>query len=126
MKAILTGGLGFIGFNFYELYKDDVDFLVVDKRGYASNPEAEKTIGRLEIMDVADPRMAGLLDSFQPDVIFHFAAESHVDRSILDPTIFLQSNVAGTLNLLNSARQYTEKYPTRKLRFVQISTDEVY
>ena len=126
MKAILTGGLGFIGFNFYELYKNEVDFLVIDKKSYASNPLAEKAIQNLKIMDVGDPEMETVVLEFQPDVIFHFAAESHVDRSILDPTLFLRSNVLGTTHLLEVVRKYQDNYPHRRVRFVNVSTDEVY
>jgi dTDP-glucose 4,6-dehydratase len=126
MKAILTGGLGFIGYNFYDLFKDGVEFLVVDKRSYASNPYAEKNISNLVVLDISNPRINGLVEEFAPDVIFHFAAESHVDRSIIDASAFVRSNVVGTCQLLEATKQFVERHPDRSVRFVHVSTDEVY
>jgi dTDP-glucose 4,6-dehydratase len=131
MKNILvTGGAGFIGSNFIRMVlTEHPDCFVVnlDKLTYAGNLEnlAEfRNHDRYKFVhgDICDSSLAGkfLLDTYQIDTIVNFAAESHVDRSITGPQIFIETNVAGTLSLLQAARD-------RKVdRFLQVSTDEVY
>ena len=129
MKILVTGGAGFIGSNFvyYELdnYPND-EVICLDKLTYAGNLET------LEIAmknpkfkfvkgDIADIVFVDeLFASEKPDVVVNFAAESHVDRSIENPEIFLQTNVIGTSVLMDACRKY------RNIRYHQVSTDEVY
>jgi len=127
MKVLVTGGLGFIGSNFirYWLAKYPQDSILnLDSLTYAANP---KNLTDLESSpnyqfvkgDILD---TNLLDKLLPgiDLIVHFAAESHVDRSIDDPSLFVKTNVLGTYNLLNAAKKHGN------IRFHHISTDEVY
>lgn len=129
MKYLVTGGAGFIGSNFLyymiEKYPED-DFFCLDNFTYAGN---YKTIENLLnhdnfILIVGDISDNELLDKyfeqFRFDVVVNFAAESHVDRSISDASLFLKTNILGTFSLLNAARKYDCK------RFHQVSTDEVY
>lgn len=129
MKILVTGGAGFIGSNFvyYELdnYPND-EVICLDKLTYAGNLET------LEIAmknpkfkfikgDIADRIFVDeLFASEKPDVVVNFAAESHVDRSIENPEIFLQTNVIGTSVLMDACRKYGN------IRYHQVSTDEVY
>lgn len=124
MTILVTGGAGFIGINFVRYLQQHsiADIVVIDKMGYASNQQALNNLAiKYEIIDLAD--RAGLSDFFdRNDItdIFHFAAESHVDNSIKNSSPFVQSNVVGTVNLLDQA----VKHQIHK--FVHISTDEVF
>ncbi|HPD45204.1 MAG TPA: dTDP-glucose 4,6-dehydratase, partial [Candidatus Woesebacteria bacterium] len=126
MKLLVTGGLGFIGSNFihYWLRRHPDDFIVnLDKITYAANPANLKDWegnshyqfikGDIGDSAVCRQAMEGV------EAIVHFAAESHVDRSLADPELFLQTNVLGTFTLLNVAAE-------KKIRFHHISTDEVF
>jgi dTDP-glucose 4,6-dehydratase len=138
MSTILvTGGAGFIGANFVlQARKEEwASVINLDKLTYASNLQnlaalqddpkytfVKGDIGNLELVSY-------LLDKHQPDAIINFAAESHVDRSILSPDAFIETNVVGTLHLLQATRQYWEGLPSerqQKFRFLHVSTDEVY
>ncbi|MBL7107305.1 MAG: dTDP-glucose 4,6-dehydratase [Phycisphaerae bacterium] len=127
-RILVTGGAGFIGSNFVRMLLDEQDCFVVnlDKLTYAGN--LENLAGYLDSDrhkfvkgDICDAGVVGsLMDEYKIDSIVNFAAESHVDRSITGPKIFIDTNVNGTLNLLLAARD-------RKIeRFLQVSTDEVY
>jgi len=127
LKILVTGGLGFIGSNFIrhilEKYKD-YRIINLDKQTYAGNPDNLKDIEKNPNYsyvrgDICDPM---LVDSImqEADLVVHFAAESHVDRSIEDASAFVRTNVLGTFTLLESARKFDIK------RFIHISTDEVY
>lgn len=128
-KVLVTGGAGFIGSNFirYAL-KTFPDWFIVnlDKLTYAGNLENLQDVEehpryRFVRGDIADRELISVLFQEEKfDVVINFAAETHVDRSILDPSPFLNTNVIGTQILLEAARAYGVK------RFVQISTDEVY
>ena len=127
MTIIVTGGAGFIGSNFiyYELEKHPEDKIIcMDKLTYAGNlstlaPIMDKI--RFEKMDICDrARVYGLFAEEKPDVVVNFAAESHVDRSIENPEIFLQTNIVGTSVLMDACRKYGIT------RYHQVSTDEVY
>src|SRR3984885_11520851 len=134
---LVTGGAGFIGSNFILQWMGrETDRLVnLDKLTYAGNPrnlEAVLSDPRYLFVqgDICDRDLVrGLLERHRPRAIVHFAAESHVDRSIHGPDDFIRTNVNGTFCLLQQARAYcssldaTEK---TEFRFVQISTDEVY
>lgn len=128
-KILVTGGCGFIGSNYVrlELASDpEISIINVDKLTYAGNLEnlADlKDNPRYQFVrgDICDKELiSSLLSGGQVEAIVNFAAESHVDRSILDSSPFVQTNIVGTQNLLDCARQ-------NKLgRYVQVSTDEVY
>ena len=128
MNLVVTGGCGFIGSNFIRyVLSNRPGWRVtnVDKLTYAGNPaslqdQANNPSYRFFKGDICDRAfMAEILDS-KPDAIIHFAAESHVDRSISGPEIFVQTNVLGTQVLLDTARQ------AKVSRFLHVSTDEVY
>ncbi len=130
MKNLLvTGGAGFIGSNFvrYMLKKyRDIRIVVYDKLTYAGNLDNLEDVSQDERYkfvrgDIADREaVAGVLVANEIDTVVNFAAESHVDRSILNPDAFIQTNVVGTYVLLDECRKYGVE------RFLQVSTDEVY
>ena len=125
-NILVTGGYGFIGGNFIRFIRDNFPqhrIVCLDKNGYASNKKYVAGLCDKEYtFNLVDKKKLDMLfeteDKF--DYIFHFAAESHVDNSIKDPSIFIQSNVVGTQNLLECFRN--AKYG----KMVHISTDEVY
>ena len=134
---IVTGGAGFIGANFvrYALAKTDARLVIVDKLTYAGNTAslADALIdSRVQFIqaDIADKdAMAAVFSECQPTAVVNFAAESHVDRSIDDPSPFIETNIAGTFVLLEAARKHTAKLSDearRTFRFLHVSTDEVY
>ena len=136
-KILVTGGAGFIGSNFIQLAlgQPGVQVLNLDKLTYAGNLDslqivAERPEYRFVRADICDPAaVAQTVAEFQPDAIVHFAAESHVDRSIDGPAAFIQTNIIGTFNLLEAARQYWKELPPERkeaFRFLHVSTDEVY
>ena len=126
-KLLVTGGMGFIGSEFVRQESDRNKFrkiFVLDSFSYAANPDSlESTMksGNVEIIrgDINDVALVSELFS-QVDGVLNFAAESHVDNSIVDIKPFLESNILGVANLLEAARKHNIQ------RFVQISTDEVY
>ena len=129
MNIIVTGGAGFIGANFvyYELREHPEDRIICyDVLTYAGNLatlDAARAHPQFSFVrgDIADrAAVYALFEREQPDIIVNFAAESHVDRSIAHPEIFLQTNVIGTSVLLDACRKYGIK------RYHQVSTDEVY
>ena len=136
MKTYLvTGGAGFIGSNFVkyllEKYGDDVKIIILDALTYAGNLLTIKDeIARDNVTfvkgDIGDKSLVEkLLCEHDPDYIVNFAAESHVDRSITNPRIFLETNILGTQNLLECARAKWMPSPGEH-KYLQISTDEVY
>lgn len=128
MKLLVTGGAGFIGSNFviYMLNQHpDYEIINVDALTYAGNLENLKSVEHqpnhtFVKADITDAETMNELMSQKVDVVVNFAAESHVDRSILEPDIFVKTNVLGTQVLLDAARKHDIK------KFVQVSTDEVY
>lgn len=129
MVRFVTGGAGFIGSNFvfYMLEKYPNDRLVcIDKLTYAGNlstlaPVLDKPNFRFAKIDICNrEEIYGLFEEEKPDVVINFAAESHVDRSIENPAIFLETNIIGTSVLMDACRKYGN------VRFHQVSTDEVY
>lgn len=137
-RFFVAGGAGFIGLNFVKYIADSypqAQVWVVDLLTYASFPQAiepEIEQGRVKLVK-ADIRnaaeMARLLREFDPDYVVNFAAESHVDRSIADPSVFVSTNVMGAQTLMEACRQLWMRpeggfIPDK--RFLQISTDEVY
>jgi dTDP-glucose 4,6-dehydratase len=127
-KILVTGGAGFIGSNFVRLLLQDSDHHVVnlDALTYAGNLENLKDVERsarytFQKGDIADgQQMEEVFEQHRPEVVVHFAAESHVDRSVLDATAFVRTNVQGTQVLLDKSRGIGVR------RFVHVSTDEVY
>ncbi|MDO4680473.1 MAG: dTDP-glucose 4,6-dehydratase [Aerococcus sp.] len=138
MNILVTGGAGFIGSHFIRLLlkQSDTDAVVnLDALTYAGNLKNLQSVEnhpRYTFVhgDVCDPEcVSRVFGEYQIDQVVHFAAESHVDRSIARPERFMTTNVLGTENLLNVARHYWETTPEHyhpENRFVQISTDEVY
>ncbi|WP_392531780.1 dTDP-glucose 4,6-dehydratase [Nostoc sp. C117] len=135
-RLLVTGGAGFIGTNFVhhwcQVYPDD-RVVVLDALTYAGNRLNLALVeGRANFRfvhgDICDrPIIDELLSTENIDTIAHFAAESHVDRSILGPAAFVQTNVVGTFTLLEAFRQHWEtKAKSSNYRFLHVSTDEVY
>ena len=137
MSILVTGGAGFIGSNFVHTWLAGSDELLInlDKLTYAGN------LGNLQSLaqnprhvfvhgDIADRELVeGLLQQHRPRAVLHFAAESHVDRSIHGPLDFIQTNVVGTCQLLESVRAYwsgLDETHQHSFRFLHVSTDEVY
>ena len=129
MNIIITGGAGFIGSNFiFHMLKEYPEdrIICLDKLTYAGNlstlePIMDKPNFRFVKMDICDrDAVYGLFEEEHPDMVVNFAAESHVDRSILNPEIFLETNIIGTSVLMDTCRKYGIK------RYHQVSTDEVY
>ncbi len=133
---LVTGGAGFIGGNFVlEAVARGVKVINLDALTYAGNL---KTLSSLDGNpnhvfvqgDIGDSALvARLLAEHQPDAVLNFAAESHVDRSIDGPGAFIQTNVVGTLGLLEAVRDYWKALPAEQgaaFRFLHVSTDEVY
>lgn len=120
MKILVTGGAGFIGSSFLHLLaKKDIEYVVVDKMTYAGKMHNLPKGHNLKQYDINDITLDIIGDDF--DYIVHFAAESHVDNSIKDGSPFVKTNVIGTYNMIELAKQM----PNLK-KFVHISTDEVY
>lgn len=138
MKTYLvTGGAGFIGSNFvlYMLKKyEDIRIINLDKLTYAGNLENLKGIEddsrHIFVQgDICDAELvSSLFEKYEIDYVAHFAAESHVDRSIKEPEVFAKTNVLGTVNLLNCAKNAWETEDGWKggVKFLHVSTDEVY
>ena len=127
MKYLITGGAGFIGSNFirYLFNKyEDIEIVNLDKLTYCGNLENLKDIENKSNYkfikgDICDAKLVNNLMK-DVDVVVHFAAETHVDRSIMDPSSFIKTDVIGTYVLLEAARNNNIR------KFIQISTDEVY
>ena len=129
MTIIVTGGAGFIGSNFiFHMMKAHPDYRIVciDKLTYAGNLSTLESVMddpdfRFVRLDICDREgVDKLFAEEKPDIVVNFAAESHVDRSIEDPGVFLQTNIIGTATLMDACRKYGIK------RYHQVSTDEVY
>jgi len=144
MNILVTGGAGFIGSNFLNLFVPrypEHNFINLDKLTYAANLLNLKSIENLsnyafEQGNIADfSRVNKIFDKYNSDIVFHFAAESHVDRSIIGPAEFVQTNIIGIFNLLEVCRKkwhnlQNSKYSQNSLKknklFHHVSTDEVY
>ena len=129
MNIIVTGGAGFIGSNFvFHMLKSYPDYRIIciDKLTYAGNLKTLKSVMdnpnfRFVKADICDREAVySLFEEEKPDIVVNFAAESHVDRSIENPGVFLETNITGTAVLMDACRKYGIK------RYHQVSTDEVY
>lgn len=134
-RIVVTGGAGFIGFNYVrELLATEpaTEVVVLDKLTYAGNPRSLAELAgepRFKFVhgDIGDRAVVReLLASTRPAAIVHFAAESHVDRSIDGPEDFIETNVVGTFHLLEETRRYLAGASDPSFRFVHVSTDEVF
>ena len=140
-NLLVTGGAGFIGSNFIRQVMTKTDFkgrlINLDALTYAGNPESLSDIAasfgdryvfvHADIRDKA--KLNEVFDQYAINSVCHFAAESHVDRSIDGPAAFIQTNIIGTFNLLEAARKYWRELPDgakNSFRFLHVSTDEVY
>tara|TARA_B100001287_G_scaffold79372_1_gene66096 strand:- start:1316 stop:2362 length:1047 start_codon:yes stop_codon:yes gene_type:complete len=135
MKTILvTGGCGFIGSNFIKniLQKDSSIYIInLDKLTYAGNLMNLSSISNKRYTlvkgDICDKRLVeSLFNKYNFQSVVHFAAESHVDRSIDGPSDFIQTNIVGTLNLLEYSKKFYLKSKNKNFKFLHVSTDEVY
>jgi dTDP-glucose 4,6-dehydratase len=138
MKILVTGGAGFIGTNFIHhalSIRPDLRIINFDALTYAGNLENFKNLSqeykdryKFSHGDISDAEVLDkLFNSEAIDGVVHFAAESHVDRSILGPEAFVDTNVVGTFRLLEASKKYWEKAAKQEdFRFLHVSTDEVY
>ena len=128
-KIIVTGGLGFIGSNLIDLLlKKNFFVLNIDKATYSSNQYNVKEFNsskkyKFIKLDIKNRKLKNILFKFKPQGIFNLAAETHVDRSIDNPDSFIQSNIVGVYNLLESFKNFSKKHNSK---LIHISTDEVY
>ncbi len=133
-KIILTGGAGFIGSHLAKLLiKKNFQVHTIDCLTYAANynsiknlePSDNFSFSKVNICDY--DKIENIFFEFQPDAVFHLAAESHVDNSILNPGLFIQTNIIGTYNLLRASMKYCDKHNYyENFKFLHVSTDEVY
>ena len=136
MKTFLiTGGAGFIGSNFLNLFVSrypEYNFINFDKLTYAANLLNLKSIENLsnytfEQGDIADySRVNKIFTQYNPDIVIHFAAESHVDRSILGPAEFIQTNIIGTFNLLEACRKNWQNSLNKNKLFLHVGSNDGY
>jgi dTDP-glucose 4,6-dehydratase len=129
MKTLLvTGAAGFIGCNFVRLaLAENCKVIGLDSLTYAGHRENLEGLGsdfKLIVEDIRSQEISRILQETRPDALLNFAAESHVDRSIENPLVFVETNVLGTANLLHHSLLYWKKNPS--FRFLQVSTDEVF
>ena len=128
-KVVVTGGLGFIGSNLIDLLINKKYFVInIDKITHSSNFYNTRNFKNSKNykfikLDIRNKKLKAILFKFKPMGIFNLAAESHVDKSIDDPRIFIQSNIVGASNLLEAFKDYSKIY---KSRLIHVSTDEIY
>ena len=137
MKILITGGAGFIGSALIRHFINNTNHKVLnlDKLSYSGNLDSLKSVSSssnyfFKKIDICNKRLVEkVFKTFQPEIIMHLAAESHVDRSIIRSNEFIQTNIFGTYNLLETSRRYWRELGEsrkKKFRFHHVSTDEVY
>ncbi|MBE0494409.1 MAG: GDP-mannose 4,6-dehydratase, partial [Thiomicrospira sp.] len=136
LNVLVTGGAGFIGSALVRhLINHSCHHVInLDKLTYAANLKSVEAVSdhprySFEQVDICDAaELKRVFNQYQPDWVFHLAAESHVDRSIESPAAFIQTNIVGTFTLLEQARAYLAEHPQKQttFRLVHVSTDEVY
>jgi len=137
MKILVTGGAGFIGSALVRhlIANTQHHVMTVDKLTYAADLQSLAEVmqnprHQFVQADICDPALlAQIFSTFEPDVVMHLAAETHVDRSIEGPAAFIQTNIIGTYTLLEAARKYwvtLEQHVQQQFRFLHVSTDEVF
>tara|TARA_B100000767_G_scaffold275270_1_gene311377 strand:- start:10149 stop:11207 length:1059 start_codon:yes stop_codon:yes gene_type:complete len=136
INILITGGCGFIGSALIRLLSKETDcsILNIDKLSYAANhnavePFVNKDKYKFIKKDICSLDLLQIFEDFKPQIVMNLAAESHVDRSIESPGAFIQSNIIGTYNLLETSRSYYKNATDlikNKFRFIHISTDEVF
>ena len=134
MAILVTGGAGFIGRNFITQIRDhnDEEIINLDLLTYSADKKDASSLGGVNNYtfyqgDIADEQLVfKILQKHNVRAIINFAAETHVDRSILNPTIFIQTNVLGTMKLITAAKRYWDANNECEFRFLHVSTDEVY
>ena len=132
-KILVTGGCGFIGSNFItNLLEKDYSVLNIDKLTYSGNLDNLRNISRNKDYffingDICDAKLlSNTVNEYQPNYIVHFAAESHVDRSIDSPMPFINTNIVGTTKLLDVSTSFWKNKKVKNFKFVHVSTDEVF
>jgi len=135
VKLLITGGCGFIGSALIRHLLSHTAYQVVnlDKLTYAANPAALTDFAQhphysFICQDICNP-LDGIFTRYQPDAVIHLAAETHVDNSLRQPNLFIQTNIHGTANLLEATRHYWQSLNNKRqaqFRFLQVSTDEVF
>ena len=132
---LVCGGAGFIGSNYIRsLLKDNYKVINLDLLTYAASSKNLSDFDKNKNYkfikgDIGDKKKVKfILEKFKPDAVINFAAETHVDRSIDNPSTFINTNILGVYNLLNNSLEYWNKIKKnkKKFKFIQISTDEVY
>ncbi len=128
MKYLVTGGYGFIGANFCHLLQEkEQDILVLDKMTYAAHEENLKGVKHKALFgDISNYELVkNCLLHGELDFLVNFAAETHVDNSITNPGIFIETNIVGTYQLLRASLEYQNEY-NKNFKFLHVSTDEVF
>ena len=128
-KILVTGGFGFIGSNFIKMLNNKYEIFVIDSLTYAANlnnVDSDKVSKHFNVNISNEKALVDIFSEVHPDKVIHFAAESHVDRSISAPDTFIETNILGTYSLLKASLNYYDENKKRNFLFIHISTDEVF